>query len=201
MAESVVDITSYRWLVGTDKDLSVSNLFYLSIFEEGARTSDSNSHYFYLAEKDKDDSGISSTSPKTSTASSATTARTLTPTGPTSATPSPQEPTSSSSAEASGGLQTGGIIGVGVAVPVALILGAVAGWLFFGRRRRQNKAIEPAPMSQSDFHGTSYYSVPPSTAGYPAEANPDKTQHQTGQAAYRAPSENTHNTSGLYELS
>ncbi|KAL1837761.1 hypothetical protein VTJ49DRAFT_3425 [Mycothermus thermophilus] len=46
--ENTVDTTSFSWVVGTRKDLSVSNLFSMSLFEAGQTSPDSNSRYFYI---------------------------------------------------------------------------------------------------------------------------------------------------------
>ncbi|KAL2268964.1 hypothetical protein VTJ83DRAFT_3810 [Remersonia thermophila] len=46
--QNTVDVTSVSWVVGTRKDLSVSNLFMMSVFEAGNTSPDSNSQYFYI---------------------------------------------------------------------------------------------------------------------------------------------------------
>ncbi|KAH6624176.1 hypothetical protein B0J18DRAFT_427500 [Chaetomium sp. MPI-SDFR-AT-0129] len=59
-----VDITTFRWIVATTKNVSASKVFYLSLFREGQPRSDSDSHTFFIVEPDNK-------SPPPSTSSSA----------------------------------------------------------------------------------------------------------------------------------
>ncbi|KAK4140971.1 uncharacterized protein C8A04DRAFT_31518 [Dichotomopilus funicola] len=53
ISRKAVDITTFKWIVATSKALSVSRMFYLSIFREGQLDSDSESHTFFIVESDK----------------------------------------------------------------------------------------------------------------------------------------------------
>lgn len=183
----------------------MSNLFYLSIFEEGHSKSDANSHYFYLASSNNDDPEASDTSSTAiaasipNTASLASTASSLTPVEPITSTPIPPAPISTSSPAPSHGLTADVIIGFSIAIPLALIIGFGAGWFFFGRRRSRDQNVRTAPMPQKVFRGISYYGEPPSIPGYIFQRDRDKI-YQVSQAVYQTSSRDTRISSGPYEL-
>ena len=156
-SENAVNITNYSWLVGTRKNLTLSNLFYLSVFQEGKGPSDSNSHYFYIEENrvqyiaSSSSSALSSTStsrdasnptPPSSSASSNTSsvptsaASVNVPTGSVT-----NAPNLSTQETLSDGFPLGAKIGLGVGIPVALILGLAAGWLLFRRHKNADAAL------------------------------------------------------------
>jgi hypothetical protein len=157
--ENAVDIKRYSWLVGTRKNLTVSNLFYLSVFQEGKGPSDSNSHYFYIEDTQVSEATSSSAAPSstaasstsasstTSNASSASPTSSTTPTSNASSVPT-STPTSGTTnatnlpaqAASAEGFPTAAKIGIGVGIPVALIAGLIAGWLLFRRRKKNDHA-------------------------------------------------------------
>ncbi|KAL1873227.1 hypothetical protein Daus18300_004047 [Diaporthe australafricana] len=135
--ESVINRTDYQWTVRTDLDTSVSNVFLLALYQQGETEVTGTSHYFNIS---------STTTSSTSTSGTASTTSTSSSTGISSATGSSTSllPGASSAAtdtpapdSSSGGLSTGAKIGIGVSIPLAVIIGLIAGWLFFGRRRKQ----------------------------------------------------------------
>ncbi|XP_014556949.1 hypothetical protein COCVIDRAFT_37464 [Bipolaris victoriae FI3] len=140
------------------KNLTLSKLFYLSIFQEGKGSSDSNSHYFYIAEKGIGESSspsfLSSAFSSTSIPQAiSTVAPTLIPTSssmqnlrtstgvvglPTSdATDSQTLPDQQSSSDS---FPLAVKIGLGTGIPVALALRLVIGWLLFRHRKRRDTA-------------------------------------------------------------
>lgn len=155
--ESVVNKTDFTWLVGTTKNLTLSNMFYLSIFEEGATTSDSNSHYFNISSKDLSPTISSITA--TPSIPFLSTAPVSTPTEasiPTSAPSNAQ--TSPPPSPPSGGSSTGAKIGMGIGIPLALALGIGAGFLLFRHRRNRDniKTRVPDSAPQMEYYKSNY---------------------------------------------
>ncbi|CAG5152514.1 uncharacterized protein ALTATR162_LOCUS2800 [Alternaria atra] len=188
LTQNALDITRYNWLVGTRKNLTLSNLFYLSVFQEGKGPSDSNSHYFYIEKNTVEEaappSSSSSVSSSTSRSNEATTpAPTSTPTGTntSSAETSPvsvsvptsdatNTPNLSKQENSSDGFPLGAKIGLGVGIPVALILGLVAGWLLFRRHKKRDAVVHELPAVQTEqykyynngsYYGSNMYEAPP----------------------------------------
>ncbi|KAI6354895.1 hypothetical protein MCOR25_008432 [Pyricularia grisea] len=155
LSQNFIDKDSYSWLVATRKDLKKSNLFYFAIFQEGSTTSDSNSQYFNITvPADASQSTTRTTSAATSATPSATTAT------PSSTTATPSTTTPAAGAVAStpaadqgestnqdSGLSMGAKIGIGVAVPLAVIAAVgVGAWLWFRRRRGAADSAAGQPM-------------------------------------------------------
>lgn len=135
---SVVNVTNFQWLVGTAKDLTVSNVFLLSIYIEGGTVVEGTSHYFNISSKSVKSATTTSSSTSSSTTSSSifeVPSSTESPvTTATSTTSTTAPPTANSN-----GLSQGATIGLGVGVPCAVALGVAVGWFFFGRRRRSQQ--------------------------------------------------------------
>jgi hypothetical protein len=129
--------------------LTASNLFFLSIFEEGKVTSDSNTNFFNITNSAK---GQTTTTDQTSTVGTTATAATISPIGSstsgiaagaattsttgTDAATGISLPTPSNSPD---GLTVDAKIGIGVAIPCAVVLVALGGYMMFRKRRRQTK--------------------------------------------------------------
>lgn len=164
--ENSYNVTTYDWIVAFSTEtmphaFSVSNLFYLSLYQEGKSSSDTNSHYFYIIEAQ---TSTTTTSSSTSTATSFSTAgASLAPTSANSAmTESTSGATTGSSGPAAtasqpsnsdGTLGTGAKIGLGVGVSAVLILGVAVGWLLVRRRKARgqvNNAAEPDQRQWAD---------------------------------------------------
>ncbi|KAI8941022.1 hypothetical protein NX059_002268 [Plenodomus lindquistii] len=168
LTQNAVDMTNYNWLVATRKNLTESNLFYLSIFQEGTGPSDDNSEYFYIEPKEAVvaspsptptpsassslSSARSSASPTSSGSSGTSASAASSSTTPTS-NPSPSTSASTNSSSSSSGFPTAAKIGVGVGIPVALIIGLAAGFLLFRRRKKNNMAHEPVPGAAPGYYG------------------------------------------------
>lgn len=116
------DALSTPWIVNTQKNLTLSPMFYLNLFLEGELTALVNSHYFNITAKST-----------TSTTSSSTTSPT-----PSSATSSNTASASQTSTPASSGLSAGAKAGIAIGVAGAMFLGVLAGWLILGRRAKMN---------------------------------------------------------------
>ncbi|KAK3941772.1 hypothetical protein QBC46DRAFT_381942 [Diplogelasinospora grovesii] len=180
ITHNVINMTDFTWIVITTKNLTLSPVFFLSIFEEGNTTGDSNSHYFNITtgvtgQTSPTSSAVSSTSTSTSsmtssTPASLTTSPSTSTTSPSTSTPSPDP--------SNGGLSVGAQVGLGVAIPLAVITGAVAAWLFF-RRRRQHSAVGPNEMPATPGMQQNYPSpgwgggVAPVQQNGPAEMGPN----------------------------
>ncbi|KAK3294557.1 uncharacterized protein B0H64DRAFT_190184 [Chaetomium fimeti] len=155
VTRKVVDVSTFTWIVATTKDLSVSNMFFLSIFEEGKANADANSHYFNLTRN-------SDTRPTAAEASSSASSETrIAPTStsatvPAETTTDPAATSSAPSSESPSGLDSGAKIGIGVAIPCAAILGVVAGYLIFRRRKRMNEPpAAPTYHDDNPYNGVS----------------------------------------------
>ncbi|OCK87103.1 uncharacterized protein K441DRAFT_682847 [Cenococcum geophilum 1.58] len=159
--------TSFPWLVRTGKNLTFSNMFWMSIFEEGSLRSDANSHYFNISSDDTSPPPTTSTSAGT-TSSTLSTSLTSTPSDAPISKPS-TAPTSTSSPAPSGGLTTGAKIGIGVGIPVAMALGIGASFFIF-KRRKHDKNSRMTPVPQGDYHRGGYHNGPGAPAGYYGEA-------------------------------
>jgi hypothetical protein len=137
----VVDVSTFR-IVATTQDLSVSNMFFLSIFEEGKANADANNHYFNLTTKsDTRPTAVS----EGSTSASSITRITLTSTSTTAPTLNPAETSNAPSSGSSGGLDSSAKIRIGVAIPAAAVLGAIASYLILRRRKRMAEQPPAAP--------------------------------------------------------
>ncbi|PSN60501.1 hypothetical protein BS50DRAFT_563610 [Corynespora cassiicola Philippines] len=176
LTQGAVGVTRYSWLVGTRKDLSVSNLFYLSIFQEGKGASDSNSRYFNIEAKGVKEQSTSSSltlpssSPSaaynvsftTSLSASASTSNeppSLSPTRESTSVPS-SSIQSSASPSSSSSFPMGAKIGIGVGIPVALFLCLGAGFFLSRRRRKRGNiatVVPPYPHIDYRHHNGSYY--------------------------------------------
>ena len=155
--EKAVGISKFTWIVATTKDLTVSNLFFLSIFEEGKLSSDSNSNFFNITKSDKEETTrTTQTSTVDTTATSATISSSTSSTGSSTGTSSPAIAAAGATTSTTGtaaatsislptpsnspdGLTVDAKIGIGVAIPCAVVLVALGGYIMFRKRRRQTK--------------------------------------------------------------
>lgn len=148
IAENEINTTSYDWVVAVSSSLPEtlerSNLFYLSLFQEGSSTSDSNSHYFNITnpQTTTTSTGISTTATKTATLT----------TSSGSAAPVTITPATSPSPSTSGGLTEASKIGIGIGVPIAAIIAIGAGWLFLFRRYRRGR-LGLGGVQKNEAHG------------------------------------------------
>ncbi len=158
LAENALNATSFLWIVATTKNLSVSNMFILSVFQEGNTVADANSHYFNISQ----DSTQTGTTPVSASS-------TLTTAGSTHSVPVPIASTSISpsaeSSSGSGGLSPGAQAGIGIGILCAVALGVAAGWSLFGRRNRRHDCAHA--KSQPRALQAGYYD-----SGRPAQLTP-----------------------------
>jgi hypothetical protein len=173
--------------VGSRRELIKSNLFYLSVFQEGkAGSAGDNSEYLYLTAKEATQQVAASivtsitTSPITSSYQQSSSVPNATPSitsntallGPSS----PATPISApiQAPPTSNGFSMASKIGLGIGIPIALALGFGIGFLLF-RRRKKNDTIHEmhgadveSPMShkgdkhlQNGYYGANLYEAPP----------------------------------------
>ncbi|OBT48160.1 hypothetical protein VE00_01073 [Pseudogymnoascus sp. WSF 3629] len=163
------DIGSFSWTVQTNKDLSVSNMFYLCLFVEGESASAANSHYFNITGTAAS-AIVQLTSTTQSTSSTETTSSTHTTSSTIADTPTPTsaaESTSTSSTDVvsppPAGMSVGVKAGIGIGIAAAITSGIIAGWFIFGRRKRKNvelqknMAMQPGYYQQEKFQGQMPY--------------------------------------------
>jgi hypothetical protein len=153
---SVINISDFQWRVGTSKNMTVSNVFMLSMYVEGGTDVMASSHYFNISSKNTEPATTSSSSISSATTSSSTSAsgNVLNSTEPPLGTSSSIVPITTTLTANSGGLGKGAVIGMGVAIPSAVILGAAAGWYLFGRLGRGRRMPGPqnhAPDNNSNM--------------------------------------------------
>ncbi|KAL9616961.1 MAG: hypothetical protein Q9160_008231 [Pyrenula sp. 1 TL-2023] len=146
------DTLSASWTVNTNKNLTVSPMFYFNLFFEGETGSLTNSHYFNISAKSATTTSSSTSSAISSTTTSATS--THSPTSSSVTTPTPSQPPT----PASSGLSTGAKVGIAVGVIGATLVGVLTGWLFLGRKRRMDKtetatsvAAHPPPVQTTPY--------------------------------------------------
>ncbi|KAK3336313.1 hypothetical protein B0T19DRAFT_437092 [Cercophora scortea] len=181
ITHSVVNVANFVWIVGTTKDLSVSNMFMMCIFQEGSKRADSNSHYFNISSKDttSPSQAVTLTATTSSAVSTSSASSTIFSTVSTSSTPNVSSvpaaadatstSTSAASPATSSGLPTGGAIGIGVGISSAVIIGIGAGWLLFGRHRKRDDTTAVAlPMNYTGNTG-GYGGQPPPPLARPVE--------------------------------
>ncbi|KAK0668367.1 hypothetical protein QBC41DRAFT_122764 [Cercophora samala] len=145
VTRSVVEMTGWRWIVATTKDLDVSNMFMLIIFEEGTSNNLAMSHYFNISRR-----GISNFQEPSTTTTKLPTETTviLSPGLPTTAssdgpgatsdaggTTKDETPSRENGEASPTGLSTSAGIGIGVGATAVLAIGIAIGAYFLGRRR------------------------------------------------------------------
>ncbi|OCK73371.1 hypothetical protein K432DRAFT_312958 [Lepidopterella palustris CBS 459.81] len=167
ITQSVINKTSFTWLVGTSKNLTFSNLFYMCIFEEGSTSADANSHYFNISSKDISPppttiSTSATTSSPTHSSIAATAAISISSIAPSAAisissiAPSVAASTSSPPPSHSGSLSAGAKAGIGVGIPVAMALGIGAGFFLFRRHKRQDNNAQMMTVPQGGYYNNGY---------------------------------------------
>lgn len=128
------DRTSRQWIVVTNKDLSVSNVFVMMLFVTGATEASDMTVYFNITGTDSDSDSDSASTSTSSASGSATTKAELSPTS-TDSTPSASTTASDAASQSSSDMNASAKIGLGVGIPAAAIVGVLATWLVFRRSR------------------------------------------------------------------
>ncbi|KAK3367790.1 hypothetical protein B0H63DRAFT_489780 [Podospora didyma] len=172
ITQSQVNMDSFTWIVTTTKNLAVSNVFFFHIYQEGQGSPDGASHYFNIlpaqvptltASSAPSTSISSSTSglaiSESSTSSTVGTVTTTSSSPSGSSTFASGKETSQSNSPSdvpvsSVGISQGAQIGLGVAIPSAVIIGVLAGWFFFGRKKQQ--PISAARVESPSHMGPTY---------------------------------------------
>ncbi|KAK4156121.1 proline-rich receptor-like protein kinase PERK1 [Chaetomidium leptoderma] len=177
-----VEVSKFRWIVGTAKDLSESSVFALAIWAQGAQVTDSTTDMFFIA-KEEPKSSSATSSATTMTTTTTTSSSSTSPSTTSSSTTTTPLPSSSSTADSatestppaaandqsSGGLSTGAAVGVGIGATLAVVLLVAVGWYCGMRRARMwREAAVQGLMDEQHHHqqqqqqtDKSYYSGPP----------------------------------------
>ncbi|KAK4664681.1 uncharacterized protein QC763_507185 [Podospora pseudopauciseta] len=200
VTRSVVGMTGWRWIVATTKDLDVSNMFMLIIFEEGTSNNLAMSHYFNISRRGEGVSNFQQPSETTTKLPTETTVilspglstTTATSDGPgatsdAGGTTKDEFPNQQPAGASPTGLSTSAGIGIGVGATAVLAIGIAIGAYFLGRRRgganaqAQNAEVagpiagSPGQGSGTLHSGASTQAVSPGAyhhAGqYPVEAD------------------------------
>ncbi|KAE8320201.1 hypothetical protein BDV41DRAFT_570360 [Aspergillus transmontanensis] len=146
--QNVSGLTYFPWTITTKKNLTESNTFYLDIYPDENPRPTASSRWFNLSDP--------------STSSSAIPSPTATFTGSSSSSSGLSEPTQTaiptkpdSSSAGSNSLDTGAKVALGLGIPLAVTVGALAG-ILIARRFRRKKVIEnsvigyPVPIDKSN---------------------------------------------------
>ncbi|PVI01353.1 hypothetical protein DM02DRAFT_654611 [Periconia macrospinosa] len=173
LTQNAVGVTKYTWLVGTRKDLTISNMFYLSIFQEGKTSADANSRNFLLEPQNGNGQSTSSSSsssssstpsPTSSSPTSTSNSSTATNPGANDRTSSPPQSSTSNQAlqsQSSNSIPVGTTIGIAIGASGAMALGI--GLIFFlyrlRKKRRERRGMTVTVAAPSDPQG--YYRDPP----------------------------------------
>ncbi|KAK5053091.1 hypothetical protein LTR84_002065 [Exophiala bonariae] len=141
------NLSAFDRTVTTQRDLSKSRTFFFQIFIEGDTLPSATSHYFNITGAGAGDGGVvqttttfaSASSSPASLATSSAVLQSSTTSSPSSSTSSVAAasglPTSNTSND-EGAMSTGAKVGLGIGVPVAVVLGVGAGWFLFGDRKK-----------------------------------------------------------------
>jgi hypothetical protein len=112
---------------------------------------------------------------------------------PPTGTLSPSSTLSAISPSGSGGLSTGGKIGLGVGIPVAVIAGLAMGFFFWRRRRRHSRQTRTEPGIGAPVHEEQRDTDPKEMSGQPTEyvheiqSHPEAyhSRHELPEVAHR----------------
>ncbi|KAJ0115067.1 hypothetical protein J7T55_001476 [Diaporthe amygdali] len=143
------DRTSRQWIVVTNKDLSVSNVFVMMLFVTEATSASDMTVYFNITSPDSDSASTDDSSTSTSASSASSSATTRAQLSPTLTVSNPSASTTASDAasQSSSDMNSSAKIGLGVGIPAAAIVGVLATWLVFRRRRAPTaKGCEEQPQ-------------------------------------------------------
>lgn len=134
----------------------------MTIFVTGATTSDDNSVYFNISSADSSASSVSAIDTAPISPPNASSVP-----GPATTAPASGLPSASPTSESSPASDSSAMIGLGVAIPAAAILGIGAGWLAFRRGKTKGSpspasVVAPSKEDKSEeFRGSSAVSPKP----------------------------------------
>ncbi|KAK6828319.1 hypothetical protein PG987_011660 [Apiospora arundinis] len=138
----------YSWIVGTSKNLAVSEVFYFELqvqLDDGSVKAGPKCHYFNIVTAAAAASMASSRSLGVSSSSSRV-PTTMTASGSGFQTAA----TATRDSNPAGGISTSAKIGLGVAIPAAALVGMLMGWAVFRNCRRENSNAEGASGTKSE---------------------------------------------------
>ncbi|CAN9399099.1 unnamed protein product [Alternaria alternata] len=188
--ESVVNKTDVVWPITTDFNLTLSNLFQLTLYQEGEVDPVDFSQYLYL--EDKADSALASISSASSSLLSSSTTSATTSSSSAGSSIQTNVPTAvpmPSSASPASSFPTSAKIGFGVGIPVALLLGLIVGFLLF--RHHKKKGIDrpktPSPQVSEQYKYGHY--APPLNEAPPDSLIELDPQHAAGVHAHKPPND------------
>ncbi|KAK8035563.1 hypothetical protein PG993_010558 [Apiospora rasikravindrae] len=157
ITQGMVDLTSWKWQVSTSKDLGVSNMFQLALWDESKDTYDDWCHYFNIT------TGSDSDATPSAAATPAPTATTP-PNRPEDGPPT-EAATSTSGSEKEQkkdwtGMSTGAKITMGVILPIVAITGFLVGWCVLGRQKKKRQKKEAAAAAAAATESAQWQSIP-----------------------------------------
>lgn len=166
-------VLTLAWTVQTTKDLTLSSMFSLFLFLEGATSPEANTYYFNITNKE-----VASPTFKDSSSTTITTGSTSA-TVTESTTPAPiSASTTPILIPVSGGLSTGAKVGLGIGIPAVALLGFCVGWFIFSRWKRQHGRVPLDPAIQNYFSEQGKWTQ--KNNPWSAESIPGARVHQSG---------------------
>ncbi|KAG8156474.1 hypothetical protein KVR01_013708 [Diaporthe batatas] len=206
------DRTSRQWIVVTNKDLSVSNVFVMMLFFTGATTASDMTVYFNITAASSDTVPTSTSDASTSAPSASSSAATKAQLSPTTTVSDPPAgvtaSNSNSATPSSSDLNASAKIGLGVGIPAAAVVGVLATWLILRRKRApaaqghkgQHQQDTVMPMGTHGLTGPTSRPVSKATTYGPASITNGSVRRPntaTGTMVYEASNEPA-NVSELY---
>ena len=169
LAGDQIGATNFTWIVNTTKDLSVSPLFSIAVWEEQTLDTDSATDVFVISNATA--ATVSSTATPSSSSSFSTSAASSTVSSTSTSSTDAASTTSSTQPATGASLSTGAAVGVGVGATLAALSLLAGGW-YFGRRcalRRQKDPDtgmdEGTPVEYAQPNKYRYPSPPPVELG------------------------------------
>ncbi|KAB2101070.1 hypothetical protein AG0111_0g11177 [Alternaria gaisen] len=190
ITQSVVNKTDVAWPITTDFNLTLSNLFQLTLYQEGEVDPVDFSQYLYLEDK-ADSASASISSASSSLLSSSTASATISSFGAGGSTQTnvPTTVPMPSSASPASSFPTSAKIGVGVGIPVALLLGLIIGFLLFRHHKKKRVDRPKTPSHQvAEQYKYGHY-APPLNEAPPGSLIELDPQHAAGVHAHKPPND------------
>ncbi|KAK7966277.1 uncharacterized protein PG986_000554 [Apiospora aurea] len=187
--QGMVDLTSWRWQVSTGKDLGVSNMFQLALWDESKDTYDDWCHYFNITT-----AGDSDAIPSGATAAGTPAPTAATPPNRPDEGPPTEAATSTSGSEKEQkkdwtGMSTGAKITMGVILPIVAMSGFLVGWCVLGRQKKKRQKKEAAATAAAATESAQWQSIP-KYAPEPDQQWPQQDQWAQQNQWQQPPSQN-----------
>jgi hypothetical protein len=187
-----VNKTDFNWLIATGLNLTESNLLQLTLYQEGEVEPDDFSRYFRLEEK-ADSASVTTSSVPSSLLESSISATTSSSSAVINSTPTtvPTTVPTPSTVTHANNFPTSAKIGVGVGIPIAVLLGLIVGFFIFRRYKKKETAPPQTPSaSVAEKYRYGHY-APPMNEAPPESLVELDPRHAAGDQPHKAPADDT----------